>query len=193
MFVSAGIVLVGVDAALWISAAKASGDAQKAWITAGATVTGAVVAVAGTVLGANLAATLALGSAQKADRRATYAQLMGAVAAYIDGHQQHQALQADAEAKKLACEKLQKNDPGYAVAVAAAREFADASARAGSQMPRLSADVRIAAAATRLLGPSAAAEAAEQLQKRVLTGRWDEAAVTEQVTATYKTLSDLVQ
>lgn len=78
-FVAVGVVLLGVDVTLWVLAAKTTGDVQKAWITSGATFAVAVVAVAGTGLGAYLTAVFAFGSARQTERRTTYAQLMGAV------------------------------------------------------------------------------------------------------------------
>jgi hypothetical protein len=98
VIVVVGVVLLGVDVTLWVLAAKTTGDVQKAWITSGATFAVAVVAVAGTGLGAYLIAVFAFGSARQTERR-TYAGLMGAVAAYQVGKRQQPRLQASAKGK----------------------------------------------------------------------------------------------
>ncbi|WP_216902176.1 hypothetical protein [Nocardia alni] len=197
--VAVGIGLVVIDVVFWISAAMTSGDAQKAWIAAGATVLGAGVAVVGTSLGAYLAAVLAFGSAQQADRRATYARLMGAVAAYNAGQQKYQRLLADYKQKNDTYKNLFNTDPGSAATQASADKATAAatqSSAAAARLLNLEVEVYIAAAAARLMGPPEAAQAAEDLQKAVHDDPWPDgvpARVKDQVEKTFDVLSKQIQ
>jgi hypothetical protein len=178
---------------LWILAANTTGDVQKAWITSGATFSVAVVAVAGTGLGAYLTAVFAFGSARLTERRATYAKLMGTVAAYQIGKRQQLRLKASATEKRQEFTARSEDDPGYAAAAKEVIAVEEESAQAANEIPGLKLGVRVAASAVRLLGPETAATAAEDLEKGVFTDPWDDKAVSGQVAETYEVLSKLVQ
>jgi hypothetical protein len=188
-FVVVGVVLLAVDVTLWVLAGKTKGDVQTAWITSGATFAVAVVAVAGTGLGAYLTAAFAFGSVRQTEQRATYATLMGAVAAYQVGKGQHLRLQTSATEVRERFAALSTSEPGYAAAKEEVIAVEGEATRATSEIPGLALGVRVATSAVRLLGPDTAAIAAENLQRTVFTDPWNDEAVSGQVAHTYEVLS----